>query len=176
VNSRDTTKIYLGADLFHPQRDDTRVSHLSTSSADNSRSFHKDQLAAFLRDELKLELSAEKTLITHARIRAARYLGYEIIAQHSDHKITRGRGSINGSIALRVPPDVIKAKCVPYLQHGKPEARTAMHNLDDYDIVATCGAKYRSIVQYCLLATDVWRLARLCWTAETSMLKTLAAK
>src|SRR6266508_1047049 len=41
----------------------------------------KDQLAAFLRDELALELSTEKTLITHARTQAARYLGYEITAQ-----------------------------------------------------------------------------------------------
>src|SRR5436190_10374599 len=32
----------------------------------------KAQLAGFLGDELKLELSAEKTLITHARSRAAR--------------------------------------------------------------------------------------------------------
>jgi group II intron reverse transcriptase/maturase len=39
----------------------------------------RDQLAAFLRDELKLELSGDKTLITHARTRAARFLGYEII-------------------------------------------------------------------------------------------------
>jgi group II intron reverse transcriptase/maturase len=53
----------------------------------------KDQLAAFLRDELKLELSDEKTLITHARTRAARYLNYEIVTQHADSKITgRQRG------------------------------------------------------------------------------------
>lgn len=50
-----------------------------------------------------------------------------------------------------------------------------MH-LDDYDIVATYGAEYRGTVQYYLLATDVWRLSRLRWVAETSMLKTLAAK
>jgi hypothetical protein len=43
----------------------------------------KDQLAAFLRDELALELNADKTLITHARTRAARYLGYEISAPRS---------------------------------------------------------------------------------------------
>jgi group II intron reverse transcriptase/maturase len=136
----------------------------------------RDQLAAFLRDELKLELNASKTLITHARTRAARYLGYEIIAQHDDSKITRGRRSVNGVIALRVPRDVITAKCAPCLRHGKPEARTALQNLDDYDIVAAYGAEYRGIVQYYLLATDVWRLARLRWAAETSMLKTLAAK
>jgi hypothetical protein len=49
----------------------------------------KEQLARFLRDELALEPNAEKTLITHARTRAARYLGYEIIVQHSDSKITK---------------------------------------------------------------------------------------
>ena len=32
----------------------------------------KARLAAFLRDELKLELSQDKTLITHARTQAAR--------------------------------------------------------------------------------------------------------
>ena len=136
----------------------------------------KDQLATFLRDELKLELNPDKTLVTHARTGAARYLGYEIITQHSDTKITRGRRSINGAIALRVPLDVITAKCAPYLRRGKPEARTAMCNLDDYDIVRAYAAEYRGIVQYYLLATDVWRLARLRWAAETSMLKTLAAK
>jgi hypothetical protein len=40
------------------------------------------------------------------------------------------------------------AKSVPYLRRGKPEARTALHNLDDYDIVATYGAEYRGVVQY----------------------------
>jgi hypothetical protein len=136
----------------------------------------KDQLAVFLRDELKLELNPGKTLVTHARTRAARYLGYEIITQHSETKITRGRRSINGTIALRVPLDVITAKSAPHLRRGKPEARTAMCNLDDYDIVKTYAAEYRGIVQYYLLATDVWRLTRLRWAAETSMLKTLAAK
>ena len=43
----------------------------------------KGRLAAFLRDELALELSAEKTLVTHARSNAARYLGYEIIVQQA---------------------------------------------------------------------------------------------
>jgi len=136
----------------------------------------KEQLARFLRDELALELNAEKTLITHARTQAARYLGYEIITQHDDSKITAGQRSVNGIVALRVPLDVIKAKRAPYLQHGKPWHRSAMQNLDDYDIVKAYGAEYRGIVQYYLLANDVWRLNALCWDAKTSMLKTLAAK
>jgi group II intron reverse transcriptase/maturase len=136
----------------------------------------KDQLARFLREELALELNPDKTLITHARTRAARYLGYEIIVQHANDKITSDRRSVNGTIALRVPLDVIKAKCAPYRRHGKPWHRPAMQNLDDYDIIQAYGAEYRGIAGYYLLATDVWRLGDLRWHAATSMLKTLAAK
>ncbi len=49
-------------------------------------------------------------------------------------------------------------------------------NLDDYDIVRIYGAEYRGIVNYYLLATNVSDLSTLRWNAETSMLKTLAAK
>jgi group II intron reverse transcriptase/maturase len=136
----------------------------------------KDELARFLRDELALELSADKTLITHARTHAARFLGYEIIVQHSNSKLTNGRRSANGAIALRVPRDVIKAKCAPYRRQGKPWHRPAMQNLDDYDIVQTYAAEYRGVINYYLLALDVWRLQALHWNAQTSMLKTLAAK
>jgi group II intron reverse transcriptase/maturase len=131
----------------------------------------KDRLAAFLRDDLKLELSPEKTLITHARTGAARFLGYEITTQHS-----RCRRKVNGVIALRVPRQVIKAKCAPYFKLGKPERRTELINCDDLTIISTYGSEYRGLVQYYLLAGDVWRLTRLRWAAETSMLKTLAAK
>ena len=42
----------------------------------------------FLQEELKLELSEEKTLITHARSEAARFLGYEVTIQQEDNKRT----------------------------------------------------------------------------------------
>jgi group II intron reverse transcriptase/maturase len=136
----------------------------------------KDQLARFLRDDLALELNPSKTLVTHAHTRAARYLGYEITVQHRNDKLTNGRRSANGVIALRIPLDVIKAKCAPYRRHGKPWHRPRLQNLDDYDIVQTYAAEYRGIIGYYRLATDVWRLDRLRWHALTSMLKTLAAK
>jgi group II intron reverse transcriptase/maturase len=136
----------------------------------------KQRLAQFLRDELKLELSREKTLITHARTGAARFLGYEITVQHADRKLARGRRAVNGAIALRVPVPVVKAKCAPYLKLGKPEHRPERVSLDDHQIVSIYGAEYRGIVQYYLLAGDVWRLRRLHWVMLTSMLKTLAAK
>src|SRR6266567_2235696 len=133
----------------------------------------KKRLTTFMRDELHLELSAGKTLITHARTGAAKFLGYEITTQHSG---TSGRKTINGSIALRVPTPVIKTKCSPYLARGKPAAQPALHNLGDHDIVAAYGAQYRGIVQYYLLAGDIHRMERLRWVMETSLLKTLAAK
>jgi hypothetical protein len=135
----------------------------------------KARLAAFLRETLGLELNAAKTLITHARTQRARFLGYDITVQHSSTKITRSRRSVNGKIALRVPPEVVKAQCARYRQHGKPWHRSRLQNLDDYDIVRIYGAEYRGVVNYYLLAQDVWRLRTLRWHAETSMLKTLGA-
>jgi len=96
----------------------------------------KERLTRFLRDELKLELSQDKTLITHARTRAARFLGYDIITQHGT-RLTRGRRAVNGGIGLRVPPDVIKAKTAPYLKRGKPAHRSAWIKDDDHTIVST---------------------------------------
>lgn len=136
----------------------------------------KQRLAEFLRDELKLELSQDKTLITHARTGAARFLGYEITIQHNDTKKTSRCRHVNGQVALRVPREVIKAKSVPYLRRGKPAKQPALNNGSDHTIVATFGAIYRGVVQYYLLAGDVYRLHRLRWVMETSMLKTLAGK
>jgi hypothetical protein len=136
----------------------------------------KARLTVFLRDDLKLELSQTKTLITHARTGAASFLGYEITVQHDDQKITGGRRAINGVVGLRVPREVIKAKCTPYRTRGKPALRPQLVNEDDHTIVATYGAEYRGLVNYYLLAGDVWRLNRLRWVMETSLLKTLACK
>lgn len=136
----------------------------------------KQRLTQFLRDDLALELSEEKTLITHGRTQAAAFLGYEIVTMHNDRKVTRGTRSINGIIRLRVPKATIKAKCAPYMKRGKPERRPQLLNEDDYTIVDTYGAEYRGIVQYYLLAGDVYRLNRLQWVMQTSLLKTLAGK
>ena len=136
----------------------------------------KARIAAFLRETLGLELNDAKTLITRARTAPARFLGYDITVQHSDTKLTRGRRSASGIVALRVPPDVIKAQCARYRDHGKPWPRSRLQNLTDYDIVRTYGAEYAGVVNYYLLAQNVWHLHTLQWDAQTSMLKTLAAK
>jgi len=143
----------------------------------------RQRLAAFLRDDLMLELSPDKTLITHARSQRARFLGYEISVAGTDRRTRRpsvsdrrNRRSLNGTVVLHVPAAVVKAKSAPYLSRGKPARRNPMINEADYNIVGRFGAEYRGIVGYYLLAGDVQRLHRLRWVMETSMLKTLASK
>jgi group II intron reverse transcriptase/maturase len=143
----------------------------------------KQRLARFLREDLKLELSPDKTLITHARTGRAKFLGYEISIASSDRRTRRpspsdrrNRRSVNGTVVLHVPATVVKAKSAPYLSRGKPACRNPMIREADYNIVGRFGAEYRGIVQYYLLAGDVQRLHRLRWVMETSMLKTLARK
>ena len=63
----------------------------------------KESLATFLCESLKLELSGEKTLITHATSQAARFLGYELVNQQAnDQHDPSGRRAVNGKIGLRV--------------------------------------------------------------------------
>jgi hypothetical protein len=136
----------------------------------------KEKIRTFLRDQLRLELSESKTLITHAVSQAAQFLGYEIRTQHADAKITGGRRMVNGTIGLFVPKAAIRERCARYMVRGVPAQRGPLLFDEDFTIVATYGSEYRGYVQYYLLAQDVWRLGRLRWVMETSMLKTLAAK
>ena len=92
----------------------------SDSSGPRRKPNNPGKAPPFLREHLALELAEDKTLVTHARTRAARFLGYEITVQHCNTKLTHGYRSANGGIALRVPPDVITAKCAPYRRRGKP--------------------------------------------------------
>jgi group II intron reverse transcriptase/maturase len=137
----------------------------------------KSRIGGFLRNELKLELSEAKTLVTHAATGAARFLGYEIVAQHADDKLDRrGQRAVNGAIGLRVPRAVIRSRCGLYMRKGKPAQRGGLLHDDDFTIVAKYQAEYRGVVQYYLLAQDVFRLGTLHWVMETSLLKTLAGK
>src|SRR5260221_14508080 len=75
----------------------------------------KQRLRTFLQEELKLELSETKTLITHARTETARFLNYEIhTLQENAHRDHRDRRTLNGTIGLRIPREVIKNKRQSY--------------------------------------------------------------
>ena len=62
------------------------------------------------------------------------------------------------------------------MSKGKPAQRGALLHDNDFTIVAKYQAEYAGLVQYYLLAQDVFRLGRLHWVMETSLLKTLAGK
>jgi hypothetical protein len=99
----------------------------------------KRQLATFLREELQLTLSEEKTLVTHARSKAAKFLGYEITIHHNDTKrchvkrSAQRRGfdqrSINAGVGLRVPRTVLLEKCARYQKRGKPTHRAELYQI-----------------------------------------------
>jgi group II intron reverse transcriptase/maturase len=137
----------------------------------------KRQVGAFLCEELKLELSHEKTLITHARTQCARFLGYEVSVLQDDTARTHsGRRRINGVVGLRVPRAVIRAKCTPFQHNGKPVHRAERLHDSVFSIVQPFQTEYRGLVQYYQLAFNLYQLDRLKWVMEQSLVKTLAAK
>lgn len=136
----------------------------------------KAKIRQFLRDSLKLELSEEKTLITHATTQKARFLGYDISVTQCDSKITTNRRSVNGGIALRVPAAFINDRCRRYMKKGKPIHRKERTYETDYSIICQYQSEYRGYVQYYQLADNIAWLSKLHWAMRLSLLKTLAHK
>src|SRR6266436_5058607 len=126
----------------------------------------KQQLRAFLREELKLELSEEKTLITHTRDSAAKFLNYEITTIQSNTKQTRDKNGykgrkVNGAIGLKVPRKVVEEKCKRYMRKGKPIHRAELLNESDYTIIATYQLEYRGLANYYHMAYNLHTLHKL---------------
>jgi group II intron reverse transcriptase/maturase len=138
----------------------------------------KQRLRAFLQEELKLELSEAKTLITHAKTETARFLNYEIhTIQEDSQRDQRDRRSHNGSIGLRVPKEVIASKCQRYKQHSRKVLhRTELINDSDFTIIELYQSEYRGLVEYYRLAYNLHTLTKLEGVMEISLTKTLAAK
>jgi group II intron reverse transcriptase/maturase len=137
----------------------------------------KGKIGRFLGYRMKLELSERKTLITHGQTEPARFLGYEVVVHNNDAKHDRhGHRSINGQIGLKVPMDVVRATCKPYLQRGKPAAVLARAHDSDLRIVARYQAELRGIAEYYQLAYNRHRLGLLRWIMERSLTKTLGHK
>jgi group II intron reverse transcriptase/maturase len=136
----------------------------------------KEQVKDYLHEELQLDLSDEKTLITHARTEAARFLSYQISASQDDTRQTNGKRSVNGVMRLRVPPDLLRKKCQKYQKNNKPIHRKELTNNTGYSIVAQYQSEFRGFVEYYQLANDLYRLNSLKWIMEQSLAKTLATK
>jgi group II intron reverse transcriptase/maturase len=140
----------------------------------------KAELRDFLKAELKLEMSEDKTLVTHASTEPARFLSYEIgIDTDENRKAMLARGetrTLTKRPMLRIPRDVIVKWSEKAKKDGITIHRTELLNLSDYDIVQTYDAELRGLVNYYLMAVNVSRLYSVKSLMLESLVKTLATK
>jgi hypothetical protein len=138
----------------------------------------RDRLAEFLRDHLKLELSKEKTLITHAVKEKAHFLGYELTVTRNNNLITvDGRRNGNGTITLLMPHTVVAKHLSRFSSGGAIRHRAELMTDDDYTIIQ----RYQSVLQgiynyYCMATNVATRMHLIKYILETSLTKTLAHK
>lgn len=150
---------------------------LGLSGSKEDAEIIKEKIRIFLREKLKLNLSEEKTLITHARQEKARFLGYDIHVYHNNTKHDhRGQRCINSGIGLRIPAEKLRDKIREYSRKGKSIHRPERVHISDYHIIAQYQLELRGFVQYYLLAYNAHMLEQVRWRMETSLLKTLACK
>lgn len=150
----------------------------------------KADITQFMREQLKLELSDEKTLITHAQDKA-KFLGYEIFIRKSD-AVKRNRDGVlkrdfNGAVVLTLNSAVIQKKLTEYnalevrnidgkdIWWSKP--RRYMTPMKPEDILAQYNAEIRGLYNYYSLAANVSKeCASFAFIMKMSMFKTLGWK
>ena len=148
----------------------------------------KSKLAEFIGDTLKMELSEDKTLITHSS-KCARFLGYDVRVRRSG-KIKRGgpghvkMRTLNGGVELFVPLNdkirqfVFTKGVAIQKEDGSmfPVHRKYLIGLTDLEIVSVYNAELRGICNYYGMASNFCKLHYLAYLMEYSCLKTLASK
>lgn len=140
----------------------------------------RNAIKVFLKEKLKLDLSEDKTLITHAADETAHFLGYEINKTKScDYVSSHKKRTANGVINLRMPRQVVLKVAKLACKNGKPTHRRELVDDKEYSIIQNYQSVLRGIYNYYKLATNVGkrnRMYQIKWILETSLLKTLAAK
>ncbi len=151
----------------------------------------KAEIAEFLKDELNLTLSEEKTLITHSSEKV-RFLGYNISVRRSNevkgHRMKNGKWRKSRTLHMKVEltiPHIDKIekfmfenKVIRQKPNGEfqPIHRKALLNMADYEIVEQYNAEMRGLLNYYNLAVDYHTLDYFCYLMEYSCLKTIANK
>lgn len=140
----------------------------------------KEAIGEFLQNTLKLQMSTEKTLITHARTEHAKFLGYAISVYQVDDKITcAGNGkrrSVNAHIRLGIPYGLVDEHIRRYQRGGKIIGDGALIAHSDAHIIDTFQARFRGLAEYYKYAVDRSRLGKLQHVMEIALIKTLAGK
>lgn len=142
----------------------------------------KEKLAQFLQS-IKLTLSPDKTLITHATESCARFLGYEIYIAQDNNRCVRkkkeakrqGR-SINGLPLFKVPQDVIQEWSTRFNRKGKDTYRPYLLRCSAFEIIRTYGLEFQGLANYYALAYNVSSLYKVKFHFMMSLAKTLAKK
>ncbi len=140
----------------------------------------KEELSNFLKG-LKLELSKEKTLITHAREGEARFLNYHISIMWNNDAIKetengKMRGK-NGQVILQVPEDVRQNWIVRMTTHNTVRHHTELMNNSDYDIIVWYESRIHGLINYYQMAHNVYQeMSKIRDVYEESLIKTLACK
>jgi group II intron reverse transcriptase/maturase len=145
----------------------------------------RDKIADFLSSNLKLELSIEKTLITHANSKRIPFLGYEV-SVGGNRKTTSSNGivrrSIKGIPMLHLPHEKMRDFLFKnqYMveKNGQWKAchRANLIHSDDLEILTTYNAEIRGFYEYYKLAVDVRKLSGAYNIIKTSCAMTLANK
>jgi len=142
----------------------------------------KQDVTQFLQETLKLELNADKTLITNLKDGRVRFLGYELSKSHCDTKVTKCKNgvkkrTVNEKIQLLVPAEVINRKLKPFMANGKSVSFRPKVYLPVLDIISEFNAKIRGLYNYYSLATDVsTKLGKFKHYHYLSLLHTIANK
>lgn len=152
----------------------------------------KKDVGSFIHENLHLEMSEEKTLITHGH-NFAKFLGYEItVSKDGFNKKTKTgftRRVNSGKVLLYVPHDKWLKRLLTYdalkikydKQHDnkevwEPVRRSCLLHLDDLEILNQYNAEIRGLYNYYRLANNVSVLNNFYYVMRYSMLKTFAGK
>lgn len=143
----------------------------------------KELAGKFLENELALELSEQKTLVTHLE-NPVPFLGYEF-RMWQEVKVKRDgqplkKRTLSGAIKLEIPSRKIKDFALKNnygnLDDFNITHRTKLINNSELEILMTYNAELRGIANYYKLANNYHHLDRLFYLAESSFIKTMANK
>ena len=149
----------------------------------------KEDIKSFLSESLALELSEEKTLITHTS-KSAKFLGYEITVTRDNHQRRDVQGRLRRTYGKRVRLNVsmatLRDKLLEYgvmeikLRNGKevwkPKCRSGLIFNDDLEILDRYNRETVGFCNYYLIANNCVVLHNFRYIMEYSMYKTFAGK
>ena len=158
------------------------------SKADAARV--KEEIGSFIAQELHLELSDEKTLITKSTDKA-RFLGFDIrVTPRSNHTKRTKKGikarNYSGHVMLEVPTELIikklmelgamKIVTVNGVERWKPIHRGKLAGRTDLSILDQYNGEARGFCNYYSIANNRSKLHKFRYILEYSFYKTLAMK